>query len=82
MATHEHTTTKRNQFNGTLPLPARIADLIVRAGLRRKAENDRIERMKLGAHLLQDLGFTPQGYPLPQWTKKTVGGCAGEKSPA
>jgi hypothetical protein len=47
-------------FSGT----TRMKEMLKRQRARRKAEKNRRERLKLGRHLLKDLGFNSKGYPL------------------
>ena len=42
----------------------RAEELLSRQRIRRKAEKNRSGLLRLGRHLLQDLGFDPQGCPL------------------
>lgn len=49
-----------------LMMTKRLMGIIINATQRQKAEINRRQRMKLGEHLLLDLGFTSEGRPLPK----------------
>jgi hypothetical protein len=51
----------------------RMEEMLNRHRARRKAEKNLCELLKLGPHLLQDLGFDPKGQPLkPNGPEKIV----------
>lgn len=60
---------RRRWMAGLRTVRARLAANIITFNARRKAEVRRRERLKLGRHLLKDLGFNTHGYPLPHWRR-------------